>query len=64
MRGLELWPFFDGTDIFLGKMAFLSPNKKTLSWAVFQEALILAPLFLDICLDIYGAWINQYNILF
>ncbi len=30
-----------------------------MSWAVFPEALILAPPFLDMCFDIYGAWINQ-----
>ncbi len=46
-------PFFEK------KMAFLPQNKKTLSWAVFQEALIVASPFLDMCLDIYGAWINQ-----
>ncbi len=40
-------------------MAFLPQNKKTLSWAVFRETLIVAPPFLDMCLDIYGAWINQ-----
>ncbi len=32
---------------------------KTLSWALFWEALIVAPPFLDMCLDIFGAWINQ-----
>ncbi len=35
------------------------PKIKTLSWAVFREALIVAPPFLDMCLDIYGAWMNQ-----
>ncbi len=30
-----------------------------MSWAVFREALIVAPPFLDMCLDIYGAWIKQ-----
>ncbi len=38
------------------KKAFLPQNK-----AVFREALIVAPPFLDMCLDIYGAWINQKN---
>ncbi len=41
------------------KMAFLPQTKKMLSWAVFREALIVAPPFLDMCLDIYGAWINK-----
>ncbi len=45
--------------LFLEKMAFLPQNKKTLLWAVFQESLIVAPPFPDMCLDIYGAWINQ-----
>ncbi len=40
-------------------MAFLPQNKKTLSWAVFREALIVAPPFLDMCLDIFGVWIKQ-----
>ncbi len=51
--------FFFMVPPFLGKkMAFCPKIKKTLSWAVFQEALIVAPLFLDICLDIFGAWNN------
>ncbi len=41
------------------KWPFCPKIKKTLSWAVFQEVLIVAPPFLDICLDIYGASINQ-----
>ncbi len=46
-------------------MAFLPQNiKKSLLWAVFQEALMVAPLFLDMCLDIYGAWINPQKYLF
>ncbi len=52
--------FFDGAAIFGKKMAFLPQNKKTLLWAVFREALIVAPPFLDMCLDIYGAWIRHY----
>ncbi len=45
---------------FLEKNGLFAPKiKKTLSWAVFREALNLAPPFVDMCLDIYGAWINQ-----
>ncbi len=40
------------------KMAILPQTKKTFLWAYFREALIVAPPFLDMCLDIYGAWIN------
>ncbi len=47
------------TPISWEKMACLPQNKKTLLWAVFLEAFIIAPPFLDMCLDIYGAWINQ-----
>ncbi len=43
----------------LPKMVFLPQNKKYLLWAVFQEALNVAPLFKDICLKIFGAWINK-----
>ncbi len=38
---------------------FAPKIKKTCSRVVFQEALIVAPPCLDMCLDIYGAWINQ-----
>ncbi len=53
--------FLDGATIFgREKIVFLPQNiKKSLSRAGFQEALIVAPLFLVICLDIFGAWINQ-----
>ncbi len=45
---------------FFGKkMDFCPKIKKTLPWAIFRETLIVAPPFLDMCLDIYGAWINQ-----
>ncbi len=41
------------------KCPFCPKIKQTLSGAVFRVALIVAPLFLDICLEIFGAWINQ-----
>ncbi len=46
-------PFF-GT-----KWPFYLKIKKTLLWAVFREALIIAPPFLDMCLDICRVWIYQ-----
>ncbi len=46
-------PFFEK------KWPFCPKIKKTLSWAVFQEALIVAPPFLVMGLDIYGAWMYQ-----
>ncbi len=42
----------------------LVPIYTDLGLAVFREALIVAPIFLDICLDIFGAWINQTEKLF
>ncbi len=38
------------------------PNLKTLSWIIFHEAFIAAPLFLYLCLEVFEAWVNQ-NIL-
>ncbi len=44
----------------LNKNGLFAPKvKKTLSWAVFLEALIVALPFLDMFLDIFGAWINK-----
>ncbi len=37
-------------------MAFLPQNN---FFFYFREDLNVAPPFLDMCLDIYGAWINQ-----
>ncbi len=51
--------FFGWCHHFLRKNGLLHQNKNTLSWAVFREALLVAPPFLDMCLDIYGAWINR-----
>ncbi len=50
--------FFMVPPFFGKKMAFCPKIKKKLSWALFREALIVAPPFLDMCLDIFGAWIN------
>ncbi len=44
--------FFDGAAIFGGKKHVMS---------CFWEILIVAPLFLDICKDTIGAWINNNN---
>ncbi len=55
--------FFLMVPGFFGKKwPFCSKINKTLSLAVFREALIVAPPFLDMCLDIYGAWINKKKI--
>ncbi len=52
--------FFWWCHHFWGKKWPFCPKiKKTLSWAIFQETLIVASPFQDMCLDIYGAWINQ-----
>ncbi len=51
--------FFDGAAIYVEKMAFLPQNKKLCRELFFEKPLIVAPPFLDMCLDIYGAWINQ-----
>ncbi len=55
--------FFWWCPHFFRKNGFFAPPpKKKLWWAVFREALIVAPPFLDMCLDIYGAWINQTKV--
>ncbi len=36
--------------------------KETLSWTIFIEAFFVAPLFLDICIKAFGAWVYHYNI--
>ncbi len=46
-------PFYGKKWPFCPKIIFF------LSLAVFQEALTVAPPFLAMCLDIFGAWINQ-----
>ncbi len=33
-----------------------------MSWANFLEAVIVAPIFLDICIEVFGAWVNHKNI--
>ncbi len=44
-------------------MAFLPKFKKNpLSWTIFLEAFFVAPLFLDIWIEIFGAWVNHRNI--
>ncbi len=45
---------------FLGKkLPFCPKMKKLCRELFFREALIVAPPFLDMCLDIFGAWIKQ-----
>ncbi len=44
---------------FFGKKMAFSPQNKITVVSCFLEALIVAPPFLDMCLDIFGAWINQ-----
>ncbi len=51
--------FFMVPSFFGEKWPFCPKIKKTLSWAVFREVLIVAPPVLDMCLVIYGSWINQ-----
>ncbi len=51
--------FFWWCHHFWGKNGLFAPKLKKLLRAVFLEALIVAPPFLDMCLDIYWAWINQ-----
>ncbi len=41
----------------LKKMAFAKKYKN--SWTVFQEVFFVAPLFLGICLEVFGTLINQ-----
>ncbi len=56
--------FFWWCRHFLRKNGLFAPKlKKNLLWTVFREALIVASPFLDMCLDIFGAWINQKNLL-
>ncbi len=44
-------------------MAFLPTSlKKTLSWANFVEAVIVAPIFLDIYIQVFGTGVNHKNI--
>ncbi len=51
--------FFMVPPFFCKKWPFCPKIKNTLLLAVFLEALIVAPPFLDMCLGIFGAWINQ-----
>ncbi len=44
------WPFFPKKSL------------KTLSWTIFLEAFFVAPIFLDIYLEVFGAWVNHKNI--
>ncbi len=37
-------------------------QKKTLSRTIFREAFFVTPLFLDICIEVFGAWVNLKNI--
>ncbi len=32
-----------------------------LSWTIFLEAFFVAALFLDICIDVFGAWVIHTN---
>ncbi len=41
---------------------FAKKEKNTLSWAIFLEGFFVAPLFLDICIEVFGAWVNHKNI--
>ncbi len=41
---------------------FYKKFKKTLSWTIFLEAFYVAPLFLDLCIKVFGAWVNPKNI--
>ncbi len=43
-------------------MAFLSKHKTTLSWTIFLKAFFVDPLFLDICIEVFGVWVNHKNI--
>ncbi len=36
--------------------------KKTLSSVHFREAVIVVPMFLDICIEVFGALVNHKNI--
>ncbi len=33
-----------------------------MSWTIFLEAFFVAPLFLDICIEVFGAWAYHKNI--
>ncbi len=37
-------------------------KKTTLSWANFRETVIVASIFLDISINVFGAWPNHNNI--
>ncbi len=58
---LGLYLFYSAAIFFLNS---IFTNKTTLSWAVFLNALAVAPLFLDISLDIFGVWISPKDIFY
>ncbi len=58
---LELY-FFKVLPFFWKNRSFTKKLKETLSSAIFLESFIVAPLFLDMCLQVFGAWINQNNV--
>ncbi len=35
-----------------------------MSWANFLEAVIVAPIFLDICIEVFGPLVNHKNIFY
>ncbi len=44
-------------------MAFLHKKMiKNLSWTIFLEASFVAPLFLEIGIEVFRAWVNHKNI--
>ncbi len=61
---LGLTHFFFIVSPFVFEKIFFFPQnlKKPCRELFFGEALIVVPLFLDICLDIFGACINQKHL--
>ncbi len=45
-------------------MAFLQQQQKFKKFVMnhFLEAFFVAPLFLNICIEVFGAWVNRKNI--
>ncbi len=44
------------------KWPFCQKVKKTLSLPDFLDAIIVAPIFLDMCIEVFGAWVNHKKI--
>ncbi len=48
--------------LYKKKRPFVKHFLKTLSWANFLEAVIVASIFQAICIKVFGAWVSHKNI--